>query len=758
MIKGLNPEELKQRIQNGQINKSNIKTEKSIKDIIFSNIFTFFNGINLILVLLVFMTGHFRNALFMLVVIINTAIGIFQEIKAKKTLDKLRFLSKPQATVIRNKQELKISAEELVLNDIVKLKLGDEILSDGEVIEGQVLVNEALLTGESENILKSHGDKLYAGSFITGGMAYMEIKAVGDQNYINHILKTVRKNKKQPSRLRDAMDFIIKSISLIIFPLGIILFAKQFFLSQNNLNEALLGTVASLVGMIPEGLILLTSVALSVGAVKLSWEKTVVNELYSLETLARCNVLCFDKTGTVTTGKLKVIKDIRFCDAQVDDIIANIINLSGDENPTSSALKDYYHSQNQYVPLKIIPFSSNTKKTVMEVLGHTYELGAFDYLNVAYNREQNDLLDKYLNDGYRLLALSDKGKLLAIIIMQDEIRINAAQILDYFKKQDVEIKIISGDNPQTVKNILSQIGLKEISCMDCHNIDNTKLLEAINSSNIFGRVSPDQKSFIIEALKAQGKVVGMVGDGANDVLALKSADFSIAMFNGAKSAKNVANVVLLDNDFSHMPSIVNEGRRVINNIQKSATLFLSKTVLSISLSLLTVLAFASYPFDPIQLTLISSFCIGFPAFCLSFEPNYSIIKGNFLANVLAKALPIAIAVTISVIIVEILKLLSLIDESHLQTIVVIITYLSLLYVLYDICKPFNPWRIAILIIAASGIILAFLWANNFFYLSFLPLHELILSLALSLLTIILFRFLQKKSLASKLAQKLDDQY
>lgn len=757
---GLSDTEVSLRKQNGQVNINPDVTVRNSKQIITSNIFTLFNAINIILAILVFITGHFRNALFMLVIIFNTAIGIAQELRAKKTLDKLRMLSQPHANVLRNNKLSKISGEELVLNDICKLKLGDQILSDGRVIEGHVGVNESLLTGEADTIEKKAGDELFAGSYITSGTCYMEVTKVGQDNYIYHILKNVKREKKQPSRLKDALDFIIKSVSVIIIPLGIILFYKQYFISQISLNETILQTVASLVGMIPEGLVLLTSVSLTLGALKLSNENTLVQELYSLETLARCDVLCLDKTGTITSGRLKVIDTIKYSDDDIDNIIANMMDKAKDENQTAMALKNYYHLSKDIIATKIESFSSATKKTVMESNDIRYELGAYEFLDAFKDTRVESDIKANAEKANRVLALSKNHKIIALVIIQDEIRNNAAKTLAYFEKQKVELKIISGDDAFTVANILKKVNFaKADRYVDCSNLSDEELKEKLLCNNIFGRVNPDQKCMMIEYLKENGHTVGMVGDGVNDVMALKEADFSIAMYEGADSAKNVANVVLLDNDFSHMHKIVNEGRRVINNIQRTATLFLSKTVLSIGLSILTIFLFKEYPFSPIQLTLLSTLCIGFPSFILSFEPNYEIVKGNFLANVLSRAIPSALGIIISIVVVELCShIFPLISLNDSQTIIVFITFFTLVYVLYDISKPLNYLRTSLIIIAIIGIFTSYFIARDFFYLSNLNFEIILVIFILSTISIIFYRFFQKKDIASKIANRIDEWY
>lgn len=757
MNQGLSLKEVEERIKLRQVNETSNDTIKSTKQIIFSNLFNFFNGLNVLLAILVFITGSYRNGLFMIVVILNTVIGIIQELRAKKALDRLRLLTKPHTDVIRDGKKTKIDANQIVLNDICVLKLGDQILSDGKIIEGSITVNEAMLTGESENIEKSLEDKLFAGSFVTSGTCLMEVTSVGEDNYINHILKNAKRNKKQPSKLKDALDFIIKTVTVFIVPIGVLTFLKQYFISHITVNDAILQTVAALVGMIPEGLILLTSVALTIGALNLSKEKTLVQELYSLETLARCNVLCLDKTGTLTTGNLKVVETIKYSNDDIDNIIANIAHQINDENPTAIALKDYYHIQEELKATKLIPFSSSNKKSVMEIDDIKYAIGAHSFLNVPISENVQKDIDINTSKGNRVLALSKNQNIIALVIIEDEIRPNAKDTLAYFKNQGVDLKIISGDDPKTVSSLLKRLNFENSDkYLDCSSIEDEKLARIVSDYNVFGRVSPDQKRLMIESLKNDDYVVGMVGDGVNDVMALKEADFSVAMFSGAESAKNIANVILLDNDFSHMTKIVNEGRRVINNIQRSSSLFLTKTSLSFILSILTILFFDEYPFLPIQLTLLSSLCIGIPSFFLALENNFEIIKGNFLANVFSKALPAGISLAFITIILHLLKDYKFI--SNIQTISVLVTAATMTYILYDIAKPLNLLRMSLLLVAVMGMAVAYFIFPNVFYLEFLNIQEIVIATALAFITIALFKLIIHFNPARSLFEKLDKLY
>ncbi len=757
--KGLSSKEVNEKIQNGQVNRVKDHTSKSVKEIILANTITLFNAINVIIAILIIFTGEYQNLTFMLVVIFNTVIGIFQEVRAKRKLDKLKLLNEPHAKVLRDGKEMTIDSDDLVLGDLILLTLGNQILADATVLDGEVAINESLLTGEANEIIKKPGDMLYAGSFVVSGNAKAEISAVGESTYVNHILRRAKKEKRQPSRLRDALNFIIKTTTIIIAPLGITLFLKQFLLSGLSLNDAIIQTAASMIGMIPEGLILLTSVALSVGAVKLSMNNTLTQSLYSLETLARTDVICFDKTGTITTGDIIVNDLIKYEDFD-ENIIANIIVAINDQNPTALAMNDYFQVERELPISTTYPFSSKHKYSGGVYDGSTYLIGAYSFLGLKdIQAKAKSDIDRYTKEGYRILAISRDNELIGLILMQDEIRQSAEKTIEYFYEQDTDLKVISGDDPATVSAIAMRIGLKDADkYVDCHELSDEELKKKVLDHTIFGRVSPDQKLIMVEALKENKKTVAMVGDGVNDVMALKEADCSIAMYNGADSAKNVANIILMDNDFAHMPDIVLEGRRVINNIQRTASLFLIKTVMSILLAILSIFFLKEYPFAPIQLTLVSSLCIGFPSFILTFIPNYRRVTGDFLANVLAKAIPSAIAIVLVGMILEVMMSFGLVDRDILNTMYTLIMAAIVIYDLIDISRPLNIITLSLVIIAIGGITLAYFFIPDLFYFVDLDVLNAIIVLVLIFLGILALRALDKWHLADKLSGKIDDLY
>ncbi len=758
-IKGLSLEEVEKRKREGKQNIIKEVEKKTGWDILASHIFTLFNALNLVLAFFVFITGRYRNMLFMGTVVINTVIGTVQEFRARHFLNKLRITSQPQAKVLRDGKEELCSGEDIVLDDIIHLTSGDEVLVDSTILEGSIRVNEALLTGEGDPISKEKGDSILGGSFVISGSAYAIASAVGDDSYTAGILKEIRKEKRQPSRLRDALNFILKNITFIMVPLGIILFLRQRYITALPVNDSLLGTVASVVGMMPEGLVLLTSVALNVGSILLSRESTLVKEMYSLETLARCDTFSIDKTGTITTGKMKVIEYINYSDKDVTNIIANIVHASLEDNPTSLAIKKEYPLKEKIECTHFEPFSSMVKKTIFESADHRYELGAYEFLDCIKEEKIEADMKKAMSQGYRIIALSEDRHIIALFLLQDELRKSARETLKYIQDQGVDLKVISGDHPNTVSALLRQLDYPKFgNYLDCSKVTNEELKHLCININIFGRCTPEQKEIIIDTLQENGHTVGMMGDGINDILALRKADFSIALSSGVESLKDVANVVLTDDDFAHIPSIIRQGRRVINNIQRTATLFLTKTGLSVLLTICTILFLKEYPFEPIQLTLVSSLCIGLPSFVLSFEPKYSRISGSFLANVLRKSLPCSISIVASICVLRLLRHFGLMDISQFETISVFITAGSLIYLIYTISLPLTPLRISLIVIAFAGILTAYFFLPQLFSFTALGSFHLFITILMILFSILLTRLLQITKIADAFSRKIDELY
>ena len=741
---GLSAKEVNQRIEAGFSNQQSNQETKSYQDIFRDNIFTLFNLINAILAGLIIFIGSFKNLLFLGVVVSNLVIGIVQELRAKKVLDRLRLITQPYVQVLRDGNIVELTTQELVLDDIMLLASGSQICADAFVCEGRLEVNESLVTGESDIIIKQIGDTLYSGSFVVSGNAKVQVYHVGDDNYAQTIVKDAKVFRKHKSQLRDSINFIIKTIGIIIIPMGILLFSKQMFLTQSGLEDSIVSTVAALIGMIPEGLVLLTSIALAVGSINLARRKTLVQELYCIETLARVDVLCLDKTGTITEGNMRVENMILYDERwDMPDILSNMMKVLTDDNATALAIRQFAKQpKTNKIAVHSIPFSSARKLSAVSFQEEgTYTLGAYEFVCNQEDPTIRKQIDEQTKLGNRVLVLAHsdddileetlphKQKVLGLLILSDPIRKEAPQTLDYFLAQGVDVKIISGDDPKTVHAIARKAHLKSYDrYIDMSTVEDSQISEVVEQYTVFGRVSPQQKKMMLHALKENGHITAMIGDGVNDVMALKEADCSISVAQGSEAAKNIANLVLLNNNFANMPHIVKEGRRVINNIQRSASLFLVKTTFSTLLSFLTLFFMRNYPFEPIQLTLISTLTIGIPSFFLALEANYARVEGNFLINVFSKALPGALCVVLSILYVNMLSLVLPLSKDVISTMCVIMTAATLIVVLYRVCTPFSKKRFLLFSIMTSAFLLAILCIPSFFNLVRLPLYAFILTL------------------------------
>lgn len=703
---GLNQTQVAKRLSQHLHNEQVDHITKSYRDIFRDNICTLFNLINAILAGLIIYVGSYRNLLFLGVAISNLAIGIFQEIRAKRLLDRLAILNESSIHVIREGKEQEIALDQVVLDDIMVLSMGAQICSDAILREGRLEVNESNVNGEADVIVKNAGDFLYSGSYILSGNAYAQVIHVGERNYATGIMKEAKVLKKHKSELRDSINFIIKYIGIAIIPIGILLFLKQYYVLEYTFADAVVPTVSALIGMIPEGLVLLTSIALALGSINLAKQHTLVRELYCIETLARVDMLCLDKTGTITKGCMQVETIVHLRDDDVEDILAQMMSALSDDNSTAQALRNYLHHEVTDVRTSAcIPFSSERKYSAISVAQGTYVLGAYEYITTQKDRMVEEQLAHYAKQGNRVLTLCHSKSLIehdeipqdavaiALILFNDPIREEAPKTLAYFASQGVDIKIISGDNPLTVHEIARKADVLHADAyVDASTLREEDLAQAVNTYTIFGRVSPQQKKLLIRALKQQGHTTAMIGDGVNDVMALKEADCSIAVAQGSEAAKNIANLVLLDNNFKHMPYIVTEGRRVINNIQRAASLFLVKTIFSLLLSILTLFLNSRYPFIPIQLTLISSLTIGIPSFFLALEPNHNRLKGNFVINVLSQALPGALTVVAYILMISLYTRCFGYSDEVRSTMCVILTGACSLTVLQRVCVPFSKQR------------------------------------------------------------------
>ena len=726
-----------EEITKAKKNISEIKPYKTTKEIIFSNIFTFFNAMNLVLAAFIATTLRFENMLFLGVITINTAIGIFQEVRSKNALEKLSLLGRSKYRVNRDNEIINIDSEEIVLGEYLHLNLGDQIPVDAEIIEGSIEVDESLLTGESDNIFKTAGDKVMSGSNVVRGSCLVRTIAVGEDSYINKLAKSTKEFKKYPSKLRDYMDKILKVISILLVPVAIMLYMRGASLGRGYV-EIVLRSAGALVGMIPEGLILLVSVSLAVAAMKLAKKKVLVQELYCVETLARVDVLCFDKTGTITTGNMNVVE----INEEVAEKLSSYLAYFDDENATSRALKNYLTCEKQWDIEELGAFSSKNKYSFIKLKnGRTYFFGAYEFL--GFSDKMDEYYENLKREGYRILSLAytedstnvpTNMKLVGHVVLSDEIKENTQETFKYFESQGVEVKIISGDNHIAVYGVAKKAGFKE----DAKAIDMTKVTDehfekTVLENDIFGRVTPEQKQRMVAVLQKAGKTVAMSGDGVNDVLALKKADISFAMNGATSAAKSVSNIVFLTDDFGVFYDILMEGRRVINNIQKVASLFLTKTFFSIVFSILSVIFALEFAFIPIQFTIISAITIGIPSFFLTFEANKEKVSNNFMKDILTNA---AIGGGILVATV-LLTNFSITDNSQAKFICFLLALINGLCMVAKVSLPLNKYKVALLSMLSIAAIIGvgvniFILKNHFTSLVFSQvIYIIILGLVIS---------------------------
>ena len=754
---GLTNEQVQERIAEGKVNFNENPNTRTYKQIVKENTLTFFNFLNAVLLVLVLFVGSYKNSMFVGIIIINTVIGIIQEIRAKKTIDKLAILTESKAVVLRDGKKWSISTEKLVLDDLIYLKTGEQVPADCRIIEGNLEVNESLLTGEADNLGKGEGDELFSGSFVTAGEACCQIIHVGKDNYASQITSEAKEFKRHNSELRNSLNAILKVISIIIVPLGLLLFYKQFYIVGDSVKDSVVSTVAAVLGMIPEGLVLLTSVALTLGALTLAKKKTLVQELYCIETLARVDTLCLDKTGTITEGTMcvervdvydpnwreselaetvleedtavfaedetleegvsekeiseknlpEVSETEKESEKEIGRIMGNLMAVLKDQNATADALRKYFAVKKDMVPTNVIPFSSDRKYSGASFKEQgTYLMGAAQFLFPEGDEALVEKCGQYAEQGFRVLVLAHSpnesvGTELpsglvpeALLILTDVIRKEAPDTLHFFDSQGVDLKVISGDDPVTVASIAKRAGLKNAEqYVDATTITTQEEMDkAVANYSVFGRVTPQQKKAMVLSLKKQGHTVAMTGDGVNDVLALKEADCSIAMAEGSDAAKNIANVVLLDSNFAAMPHIVNQGRRVVNNIRTAASMFLIKTIFSVLLSLITIFFGEAYPFEPIQMSLISACAVGIPTFLLAQENNYQKIDHTFLRHVFMNAFPAAVTITGCVFAVMVVCQDVYHSNIMLNTACVLVTGWNYMAALKTVYAPLNRYR------------------------------------------------------------------
>lgn len=726
-IKGLTHEEVEEKIKQGKSNKVKIKTNESILKILRKNIFTYFNFIFLILTILLITSHSYRNLTFLGIIITNILIGIIQQIRSKITLDKLSLLDKNKYTVIRDGKEEEIDSDNLVEGDFIILEAGKQIPADAEVVSGKIYVNESLLTGEQNEIEKSINSNLMSGSFVISGRAVVKLTNVGDESFSAKIMKESKKIKETKSEMISAIDNIVKFAGIIIIPIGILLFIGSYAVNGCSYEESVNSMVSALLGMIPEGLYLLTTVALALSSMRLAQNKILLHDMKSIESLARVDVLCVDKTGTITNNTMKVLDIFNkngnsLIDKKEDlKILARYINTIEDKNITIDAIKEqlYGISTEKLSNIEKENFNSKNKFSFIKIDENvTYKLGAPEIL---LNKEYEELVNKRTKNGERLIAFvevkNDETIPILFISLKNEIRKNAKEIFGFFDNRNVQIRVISGDNPITVSSIAKQAGIKGYEkYIDCRELKNyADIQKAIKKYIVFGRVNPEQKRQIIKALKEQGLKVAMTGDGVNDILAMKEADCSIAIGSGSDAARGTAQVVLLDSDFGKMRNIVYEGRKNINNITRSASLFTYKNIFSLLLSIYSIIFAMQYPLEPNQVSLGSAFTIGIPAFLLTFEENQKKQQnGNFMRKVFTNSLPAAITSFLAIVAMVKFSDLFNVGVKEITTACSYLFFTGGFLILYKIIRPLNKYRTSVMFLCILGTILTINIMPNFF--------------------------------------------
>ena len=730
---GLSAEQVKERFACHADNYKVESSTMSVSDIVKSNVFTYFNLVFAVIAVLLSIVGAWRDMLFLPIIVANTCIGIIQEIHSKKVLDKLSILNAPQSVVIRDGKKAKISADKLVLDDVVEFTAGSQIPADAKVIDGELQVNESLITGESDEITKRAGDQLLSGSFVVSGKAYARLEKVGKDSYISKLTLQATKSKKgEQSEMIRSLDYLIMVMGIIIIPIGIALFVQSFIYNEGTLHDSITGMVAAIIGMIPEGLYLLSSVAMAVSSVRLAQKKVLIHDMKCIETLARVNVLCVDKTGTITEPGMHVY-EVELLDGVDEDattkILADVVHAQNRDNATMEALQAHFTENGGMHAKEVFSFSSETKFSgaIMED-GKSYVIGAPEFVLRSQFEEYQEQIAEYSSKGYRVLVFGEyEGTLtkkpltepvvpMGFVMLANPIRKGAKETFTYFAENEVEIKVISGDNPLTVSVIAKEAGIANAERYVDASVLKTKsdYYNAVEEYTVFGRVTPNQKRMLVQALKAHKKTVAMTGDGVNDVLALKDADCSVAMASGSDAASNVSQLVLLDSDFSRMPSVVAEGRRVVNNIERTAALYIVKNIFSMLLAVFSVILLLDYPLEPTQVSLISMFTIGIPSFILALEPNKNPIRGHFLTNVLVKALPAGLTDFIVVSGLVIFCREFSVDLDCLSTSCTILVAIVGFMILYRIAKPMNVGHIIMMIGVIAGWLFCMLFVSKFF--------------------------------------------
>lgn len=739
---GLTSEEVRKRIDNGQTNHTDISTQKTVGQIVKSNLLTYFNLIFLILTVLLCIVGSFRNLTFLPVIIGNTVIGIFQELRAKKALDKMSMLNAPHSIVVRDGEQQQIQSEELVKDDIIILSAGNQICADATVLSGSISVNEALLTGESDEIKKKSGDGLMSGSFVVSGQCYAKLDKVGNESYISQLTAQAKAmGDGEQSEMIRYINKLVKWVGIIIIPVGIILFCQAYIMNGETFKKSVVSMVAAVLGMIPEGLYLLTTVALALSTIRLAKKQVLLHDMKSIETLARVDVLCVDKTGTITEPGMQVTELVisgRCGDAEMDKrafahLLADYSAVIEDNNATMEAIRAYVAKneieKGSRTLLKTQPFTSANKYSKVSFVEGDYMLGAPEFIMKDRYEEISGEIEEYQSKGYRVLLMAESGEdsigsvrplggisPIGYIVLSNPIRENAESTFTYFKEQGVAIKVISGDNPATVSEVAKRAGIDGAeNYVDASTLASEKdITEAVDKYTVFGRVTPKQKQLIVRALQKQKHTVAMTGDGVNDILAMKDADCSIAMASGSEAAAQAAQTVLLDSDFGRMPYVVFEGRQVVNNIQRSASLFLVKNIFSLLMAIFSAIFAITYPLEPSQISLISMFTIGLPGFLLALEPNRDRIEGNFMVNVMLKALPAGLTDVLSVGALVICGQVFNLPSEDIATAGTMLLAVVGFMIIIKISHPFNKMKYGVLLINIIGLLFCGLFLGRLF--------------------------------------------
>lgn len=768
---GLTAQQVKEHFDAGWYNETMDSCTKSVRDIIITNTFTYFNLIFVVLGVLLIIVGSFRNLTFLPVIFANSAIGIFQELRAKRVLDKMNMLSAPTAKVVRDGNISVIKTQELVADDMVVFAAGSQICADAVVASGSVLVNEALLTGESDDIVKKSGDKLMSGSFVVSGECRARLENVGRDSYISKLtMEAKAMGFGEQSEMIRSLDKLLKWVGICIIPMGVLLLWQGMNVNMESFPSAVTAMVAAVIGMIPEGLYLLTSVALAVSTIRLATQKVLLHDMKSIETLARVNVLCVDKTGTITENRMSVQEVYELPGERYGTsakMLSDFVSVMGNDNITMNALKEYFKEPTGKKAVSHTGFTSALKYSSVTYSDGAYVLGAPEMVLRESYEQYKDTIERFSRTGARVLVyaryfgdiegkpLTQKAEPLAFVILSNPIREKAKETFRYFAKQDVQVKVISGDNPVTVSEVAIRAGIDGAErFVDASTLHTRKdIYEAAQKYVVFGRVSPEQKRQLVGALKEQGNTVAMTGDGVNDVLALKDADCSIAMASGSEAAAQAAQVVLLESDFSKMPSVVLEGRRVVNNIERSASLFLVKNIFSFIMALCSIIAAVTYPLEPAQISLIAMFTIGIPSFFLALQPNKKRIEGHFMKNVLLKALPGGLTDVICVGALVVFGNIFSLDPDGVATAATLLLAIVGFMIMIKISRPFNKLTFTVFVFCVIGLIFSSTVLKSLFYMSHMSTECIMLAVVFAFATESLFRYLSL--LIEKLEQWLD---